>query len=69
MSDLNDWIEDKISLGVVPIVTHRNGDMDTIASACALSHSLGENSRAMGVHVSKIAREVIEELQYKHIIF
>ncbi len=67
MSDLNDWIEDKISLGVVPIVTHRNGDMDTIASACALSHSLGENSRAMGVHVSRIAREVIDELQFEHV--
>ena len=65
MSFLNDWIKDKISLGVVPIITHRNGDMDTIASACALSQSLGINSRAMGVHVSKLAREVIDELQFE----
>ena len=65
MSLLNDWIEDKISLGVVPIITHRNGDMDTIASACALSTSLGINSRPMGIHVSKIAREVIDELEFE----
>ena len=65
MSLLNDWIEDKISLGVVPIITHRNGDMDTVASACALSTSLGINSRPMGIHVSKIAREVIDELKFE----
>ena len=64
MSLLNEWIEDKISLGVVPIITHRNGDMDTIASACALSKSLGTNSRAMGIHVSKLARDVIDELKF-----
>ena len=65
MSLLNDWIEDKISRGVIPIITHRNGDMDTIASACALSTSLGMNSRPMGIHVSKIAREVIDELEFE----
>ena len=65
MSDLHQWIEDKISSGVVPIVTHKNGDMDTIASACALSQSIGQSSRPMGLHVSKVAREVIDELGYE----
>ncbi len=64
MADLNLWIKDKISTGVVPVVTHRNGDMDTVASACALSAALGSSSRPMGVHVSKVAREVIDELKF-----
>ena len=42
MELLNHWIEDKVSHGVVPVISHRNGDMDTIASACALSLSLGD---------------------------
>ena len=65
MSLLNDWIDDKISQGVVPVITHRNGDMDTVASACALSTSLGTNSRPMGIHVSKLARDVIGELKFE----
>ena len=65
MSLLNDWIEDKIATGVIPIITHRNGDMDTVASACALSSSLGTNARSMGIHVSKLARDVIDELKFE----
>ena len=65
MSSLNKWIENKLEDGVVPIITHRNGDMDTIASACGLSKSLGTNSRAMGIHVSKLSREVIQELNFE----
>ena len=65
MSLLNDWIEDKIATGVIPVITHRNGDMDTVASACALSSSLGTNSRSMGIHVSKLARDVIDELEFE----
>ena len=65
MSLLNDWIEDKIATGVIPVITHRNGDMDTVASACALSSSLGTNSRSMGIHLSKLARDVIDELEFE----
>jgi len=62
---LNDWIVDKVAKGVVPVVSHRNGDMDTIASACALSCSLGPSSRAMGIHVSRVASDVINELKFE----
>jgi len=62
---LHEWIEDKIANGVVPVVSHRNGDMDTIASACALSCILGPSSRAMGIHVSRVASDVINELQFE----
>ena len=65
MELLNHWIEDKVSRGVVPVISHRNGDMDTIASACALSQSLGDKARAMGIHVSRLAREVIDELKFE----
>ncbi len=67
MSELNEWIIDKLSTGVVPVITHRNGDMDTIASSCALSKSLGTSSRSMGIHVSKVASEVIAELHFQFI--
>ena len=64
--ELESWIRSCQSKGVVAVVTHRNGDMDTVASGCALAQALGSNVRCVGIHVSKVAREVIEKLEFYH---
>ena len=64
--DLHSWITSCESKGVIAILTHRNGDMDTIASGCALAEALGSNTRCVGIHVSKVAREVIQKLNFHH---
>lgn len=64
--ELHSWIASCESRGVIAIVTHRNGDMDTVASGCSLAEALGSSVRCVGVHVSKVAREVIEKLNFKH---
>ncbi len=58
---LNDWICNKREQGAIAIVTHKNGDMDTIGSACALAEIIGENAKACGIHVSKIAKRVLAQ--------
>ena len=37
LEDLADWIGKAVSNGAVPVLTGRNGDMDTIGSAIALA--------------------------------
>lgn len=64
--EFHSWISSCESEGVIAIVTHRNGDMDTIASGCALAEALGSNTRCVGIHVSKVAREVIQKLNFHH---
>ncbi|MEC8978738.1 MAG: DHH family phosphoesterase [Candidatus Thermoplasmatota archaeon] len=64
--ELHSWIAACESKGVIAILTHRNGDMDTIASGCALAEALGSSTRCVGIHVSKVAREVIQKLNFHH---
>ena len=49
LEDLAAWITDAAAKGAVPVVTGRNGDMDTIGSAIALS-STHPNLMACGLH-------------------
>ena len=58
---LHDWISEKREQGPLAIVTHKNGDMDTIGSALVLSKLIGKNSKACGIHISKIAKKIIAE--------
>ena len=60
---LDAWIGRNLKIGPLAIVTHRNGDMDTIGSACAMQRIIGTNTRACGVHVSTIARELLKQTQ------
>lgn len=55
---LHNWIERSCDTGALAVVTHLNGDMDTVGSACALAQALGPQVRACGVHVSAIASAV-----------
>ena len=57
---LEEWLKNGIKAGLIAVVTHRNGDMDTIGSACALAAVLGNKARPCGVHVSRPAKRVIE---------
>jgi len=58
---LHNWISEKREQGPIAIVSHKNGDMDTIGSALALSKLIGHNSKACGIHISKIAKRVISD--------
>jgi nanoRNase/pAp phosphatase (c-di-AMP/oligoRNAs hydrolase) len=59
MEHLNHWIGESIKRGAIAVLTHRNGDMDTVGSACALANIIGPNARACGVHLSTMARTMI----------
>ena len=58
---LNQWISTAIQRGAIAILTHRNGDMDTVGSAIALSSANG-NMMACGLHLGRVAKKVCEEL-------
>ena len=60
LSALNVWIGRAMQRGAIAIVTHRNGDMDTVGSACALARILGPRARACGLHLSTIARALVD---------
>ena len=59
MERLNLWIGESIKRGAVAVLTHRNGDMDTVGSACALANIIGPKARACGVHLSTMARTMV----------
>ncbi len=61
LEDLASWINDATARGAVPIVTGRNGDMDTIGSAIALASS-HPNLMACGLHLGKLANRLCNEL-------
>ena len=61
MQKLADWISAASSNGAVPVLTGRNGDMDTIGSAIALASS-NPNLLACGLHVGKLAKRLCDDL-------
>jgi nanoRNase/pAp phosphatase (c-di-AMP/oligoRNAs hydrolase) len=61
MANLNQWIGAAIKRGAIAILTHKNGDMDTIGSACALANIIGPNARACGIHMSTMARAMVSK--------
>lgn len=61
MEMLNLWISDAIKRGAIAVITHRNGDMDTVGSACALANIIGPNARACGIHLSTMARTMVSK--------
>lgn len=61
LEDLASWISNATKKGAVPVVTGRNGDMDTIGSAIALASS-HPNLMACGLHLGKLANRLCTEL-------
>ena len=56
---LNQWIGGALKRGAIAVLTHRNGDMDTVGSACALAQIIGTPARACGIHLSSMARAMV----------
>ena len=61
MERLNQWIGASIKRGAIAVLTHRNGDMDTVGSACALAKIIGPSARACGIHLSTMARTMVNK--------
>ncbi|MEE2747243.1 MAG: DHH family phosphoesterase [Candidatus Thermoplasmatota archaeon] len=61
MERLNHWIGSSIKRGAIAILTHKNGDMDTVGSACALANIIGKNARPCGIHMSTIAKSIVSK--------
>ena len=62
LESFHDWLTSACSIGAVPIVTGKNGDMDTIGSAVALS-AAHPNLMACGLHLGRTAKRMVESLQ------
>ena len=58
LDELATWIAKASESGAVPVLTGRNGDMDTIGSAIALASS-NPNLMACGLHIGKLALSLI----------
>ena len=61
LKDLAEWINAATSRGAVPVITGRNGDMDTVGSAIALAAS-EKNMLACGLHLSRVSKKICEDL-------
>ena len=61
LDELATWIAKASESGAVPVLTGRNGDMDTIGSAIALASS-NPNLLACGLHIGKLAKRLCLEL-------
>ena len=59
LESFHDWLTSACSTGAVPIVTGKNGDMDTIGSAVALS-AAHPNLMACGLHLGRTAKRMVE---------
>ena len=58
----HEWLSAACERGPVPVLTGKNGDMDTVGSAIALASS-HPNLMACGVHLGRTAKRVVEQLQ------
>ena len=68
MECLNQWIGTSIKRGAIAVLTHKNGDMDTIGSACALANIIGPSARACGIHMSTMARAMVAKTEADFLI-
>ena len=66
---LSDWISLHSNNGPIAIVTHKNGDMDTIGSGIVLASSIGNNAKACGIYISPLAEKMLNgmDVEYQQI--
>ena len=62
LQTFDEWLKVACSNGAVPVVTGKNGDMDTIGSAVALS-AAHPNMMACGLHLGRTAKRMVESLK------
>lgn len=63
MTPFSNWVKSHIDAGPIAVITHRNGDMDTIGSGLVLANALGSSVRACGTHLGTLARKMTESMQ------
>ena len=56
---LSDWISLHTPNGPIAVVTHKNGDMDTIGSGIVLASAIGNNAKACGIHIGSLANKIL----------
>ncbi len=56
---LSDWISFHTPNGPIAVVTHKNGDMDTIGSGIVLASAIGNNAKACGIHIGSLAIKIL----------
>ena len=57
---MSDWISSHTRTGPIAVITHRNGDMDTIASGIVLASAIGKNAKACGIYVGSLAQKILD---------
>ena len=58
--NLREWISAAESRGAIAVLAHRNGDMDTIASALGMASSIGVLAKGCGLHLCALARDMLK---------
>lgn len=64
MSQLSDWIQRHSSNGPIAIITHKNGDMDTIGSGIVLSSAISADSKTCGIYIGGMAKKMLQGADY-----
>ena len=64
IDDLKPWIT-KLEDGAIAVLSHKNGDMDTIGSATVLASWIGSRARATGIHADKVSRRLLQRTGMK----
>lgn len=64
IDDLKPWIT-TLEDGAIAVLSHKNGDMDTIGSATVLASWIGSRARATGLHADKISKRLLQRTGMK----
>ena len=59
IDDLKPWIS-SLRDGAIAVLSHKNGDMDTIGSATVLAAWIGSRARATGLHADKVSKRMLQ---------
>tara|TARA_B100001113_G_scaffold53260_2_gene39239 strand:+ start:5777 stop:6766 length:990 start_codon:yes stop_codon:yes gene_type:complete len=59
IDDLKPWIS-SLGDGAIAVLSHKNGDMDTIGSATVLAAWIGSRARATGLHADKVSKRMLQ---------
>ena len=59
IDDLKPWIS-SLGDGAIAVLSHKNGDMDTIGSATVLAEWIGPRARATGLHADKVSKRMLQ---------
>jgi len=64
IEDIKPWIS-SLGDGAIAVLSHKNGDMDTIGSATVLAEWIGSRARATGLHADKISKRMLQRTGMK----